>query len=120
MAELAVEGRDWGFSPGTHALKACSLIDFDKFQAVPGIVKGTWFLSVWGEKSTISMKVSLNPVHYVDQPEYWEIQVVGCVCGIVLPVTGPFAECIEITHFLGKKGIEVVGATKAERWELPA
>ncbi|MCG8558556.1 MAG: hypothetical protein MI824_02040, partial [Hyphomicrobiales bacterium] len=120
MDKLADECGGWEFPTASHALKTCSLIDFDKFQVVPGIVKGTWFLSVWGEKSTISMKVSLNPVHYVDQPEYWEIEVVGCVCGIVLPATGPFAECIEITNFLGKKGIEVVGATKAERWELPA
>ena len=36
-----------------------------------------------------------------------------------LPQTAPYTVALEITHFLGTKGIEVIGATKSEKHAVP-
>jgi hypothetical protein len=102
-----------------NKLTACGLIDFDKVDIRPGIVSGTWILIVSGQTPTLSTKATLTPLVYVRQPEYWEIQVVRCVCGISLPAQRPFLESLPLDSFRGTKGIEVVGATKRERREVP-
>ncbi len=105
---------------GANPSKTCSLIDFQHFEVVPGLKPETWFLTVGGTLSSISIRASLCPVYYPAQPEYWEIEVIGCVPPIVLPVEGVFLETIPVTDTMGKKGIEVVGATKRETWQLPS
>jgi hypothetical protein len=66
------------------------------------------------------MKVELVPVVYVRQPDYWEIELVGCLRGgICLPVVMPFAEAIPIQGTTGTKGIKVVGATKVVKLDVP-
>ena len=100
------------------ASQSCRLIDFDSAQVVPGIVKGTWFLTVGGTKPWANIDVSLRPLIYIDKPEYWVIEVVGCSSGIGLPQTAPFWETLEITQFVGHKGIEVVGASKSQKIEV--
>jgi hypothetical protein len=107
------------FPLAKNELKACKLIDFDSINIVPGIVNDTWILVVSGKTPTQSMKVSLMPLVYVRQPEYWEIQVVGCVSGITLPAQGTFTEWLPLDNCRGTKGIEVVGATKREKREVP-
>ncbi len=64
---------------------SCRTIDFEKAEVVPGIVNNTWFLVVSGVKPYMNMKVELIPVVYITQPEYWIIEVVGCLPGIGLP-----------------------------------
>ena len=100
-----------------NELKACSLIDFDKWDVREGFVAGTWFLTVWGKLPAASIRVQLMPVLYVRKPKHWEIQVVGCVPPVVPPVTGEFIETISITSFMGTKGIKIVGATRVEEWD---
>ena len=57
------------------------------------------------------MIVELSPLIYIRQPEYWGIEVVGCQNGIGLPQTAPYTVALDITHLLGTKGIEVIGAS---------
>jgi hypothetical protein len=61
------------------APQSCRLIDFDTVKVVPGIVNGTWFLIVSGNKPYVTMRVDLSPRVYIRQPEYWGIEVVGCM-----------------------------------------
>lgn len=92
----------------------CRLIEFDQAQTRPGFVNGTWFLIVSGTKPATNVKVALVPTLYIEKPDYWEIQVVGCLAGIGNPVLTPYTASLEITHFIGHKGVKVVGANKSE------
>jgi hypothetical protein len=92
----------------------CRLITFDKAHAQPGIVNGTWFLYVSGEKLWSNMLVELIPAIYVTTPDYWLVEVVGCVSGIGLPIMTPYhVTSTQLTrgNGIGNKGIEILGAT---------
>ena len=88
------------------------LVNIDKAQLTPGIVKGTYFLTVSGTKPWATMKVEFSPLIYVDQPEYWGIQVIGIQRGIGLPVVTPFEHTEEVTQYMGKKGVDAIGANQ--------
>ena len=60
---------------------SCRLIDFEKAEVRPGIVSGTYILIVNGIKPYLNMQVNLVPLVYVRQPEYWGIEVTGCLPG---------------------------------------
>ena len=94
---------------------SCRLIGFKKATVVPGFIPKTFFLIVEGTKPMVTMKVELNPLVYIRQPEYWGIEVVGCQSGIGLPVQAPYHVALDITHLLGTKGIEVIGATSKKK-----
>jgi hypothetical protein len=98
---------------------SCRLIDFDKAIIVPGFVPKTFFLIVTGTKPWVTMKVELNPLIYITQPEYWGIEVVGCQSGIGLPQTAPYHVVLDISHLLGTKGIEVIGASSKKQIPVP-
>jgi hypothetical protein len=97
----------------------CRRINFDHAQVVPGIVPKTFFLIVSGKKPWASMTVELQPLIYIQQPDYWGIEVVGCLSGISLPVEVPYSVWLDISHVLGKHGIEVIGAGKSEKIKVP-
>jgi hypothetical protein len=97
----------------------CRLIDFEKATVVPGFIPKTFFLIVTGTKPWITMTVKLEPLIYIVQPDYWGIEVVGCMSGIGPPVTAPYHVALDITHLLGKSGIEVIGASKKETIKVP-
>lgn len=97
----------------------CRLIDFDKVEVVPGFLPKTFILIVSGTKPWVTMEVRLVPRIYIDRPDYWEIEVIGCQSGIGLPQTVPYTVFLDITPYLGKKGIEVVGATRREKRDVP-
>lgn len=98
------------------ASKNCRLIDFDKVEVVPGFFPGTFFLIVSGQKPCINMEVSLVPVVYIRCPEYWQIEVIGCLPhGICLERIGPYSVAIPLAGITGSIGIEVVGAHKSEK-----
>jgi len=101
------------------ASRSCRLVDFDKAEVRPGFVSGTFILIVSGTTPCINMKVSLNPVTYVRCPDYWKIEVVGCLPqGICLPAIGNYNESLPLSGITGSKGIEVVGAKKKKRFEV--
>jgi len=76
-------------------------------------------LEVSGTKPYANMDVSLAPFVYVRQPEYWEIEVVGTLPGIGLPVATPYTVSIRLNGITGTRGVEVVGATRRQRLDLP-
>lgn len=94
---------------------SCRLIGFDNAEVVSGIVNGTHFLFVSGMKPYVQMQVSLNPRIYIRQPEYWGIEVVGCLSGFGSPAFTPYVVELPISNFFGTKGIEVIGANGSEK-----
>ena|ERR1700750_992226 len=97
----------------------CRLIDFKEAEVVPGIVNDTFILIVAGVKPWITMSVELHPLIYITQPDFWGIEVVGCQKGIGLPQTGTYQVSLDISHFRGKKGIEVIGANLKRQLSVP-
>jgi hypothetical protein len=95
------------------------LIDFEEARVVPGIVPDTFILIVSGTKPYVNMRVELSPLVYVRQPEYWGIEVVGTLPGIGLPTTAPYTESLPLDGIRGTRGIEVIGATRSERFDVP-
>jgi hypothetical protein len=99
--------------------ETCRLIDFDEVEIRPGVVAGTYILIVSGIKLWINMKVDLIPLVYVLQPDYWGIEVVGCLAGIGLPSETPYSVSIPLNGHVGTKGIAVIGATRSEKRQVP-
>jgi hypothetical protein len=96
------------------------LIDFDHVKILTlESFPPQHILVVSGRKPFWNMKVTLSPLTYIQQPEYWGIEVVGSVGGIVLPSPGaPYTASLPITEFIGKCGIEVIGASRSERHDI--
>ena len=97
----------------------CRLIDFDRADVVPGFVSRTFFLIVAGTKPWLTMKVALHPLIHIQRPEYWGIELVACQEGIGLPQSAPYHAALDITHLLGAKGIEVIGASHRKQFNVP-
>lgn len=77
-----------------------------------------FILRVSGTKPYVNMDVELVPVVYIQQPEYWAIEVVGSLRGIGLPALAPYAVSLPLAGIIGTRGIEVVGATRSERFDI--
>lgn len=109
---------DVGFT-SNPAPESCRLIDFESFDVNPGFVPDTWFLTVRGTTPCVNMKVMLTPLIYVTCPEYWGIEVVGCLPGgYCLTALGHFEETISLNGLIGSSGIEVIGAKKREQYKV--
>jgi len=92
------------------------LIDFRDAEVRPGFVDNTWFLIVSGEAPCSNMTVSLVPLVYIQQPDYWGIEVIGTLPGgICQTAVKPYMVTLDITSTLGKYGIEVIGARRSEK-----
>ena len=105
-----------------ESLPHCStrrLIDFERADVLPGFIPKTFFLIVAGIKPWLTMKVELYPLIYFQQQDYWGIEVVACQNGIALPQTAPYHTALDITHLLGIKGIEVIGASCRKQFNVP-
>ncbi len=109
----------FGFLKPTQTNKTCGLLDYDSFQVIKGFT-GEYILIVEKKDPDPLINPQLIPLIYVDKPDYWEIQVIGCRIGIVPPTTlNTWPLSLGLTNFMGKKGIELVGATRADKWDLP-
>jgi hypothetical protein len=107
------------FSSLPHA-QSCRVIDFEKARIVA--LKSNppqYVLVVSGTKPYLNMRVELVPYVYIQQPDYWEIEVVGCLPGIGLPAEAPYTVALPLAGVTGKRGIEVIGSTRRERIEVP-
>jgi len=101
------------------AAQSCRLISFDKAEVRPGFVSGTWILIVSGEAPCLNMDVSLIPLIYTRCPEYWGIEVVGCLPqGICLRAVKPYLVTLQLTGITGSEGIEVIGSNKSEKFKV--
>ncbi|MGZ9112552.1 MAG: hypothetical protein ACXW3X_16135 [Rhodoplanes sp.] len=95
------------------------LLDFERARVITlESFPPQFILRVSGTKPYANMDVELVPLVYVRQPEYWEIEVVGSLRGIGLPALAPYTVSIPLAGILGTRGIEVVGATRRERFDI--
>ncbi|MEH2083406.1 MAG: hypothetical protein V7K89_26540 [Nostoc sp.] len=91
------------------------LIDFEEAEIRPGIVSDTYILVVRGTKPYLNLEVNLVPLVYVQQPEYWGVEVVGTLPGIGLPATTSYTVSLPIDGIRGKQGVEVIGANGSKQ-----
>jgi hypothetical protein len=99
--------------------ESCRLIDFTRCEVRPGFLPDTYILIVTGVKPYANMQVDLIPLIYIRQPEYWEIEVVGCLRGIGLPMLTPYTVSLPLDGVRGIHGVEVVGANGRKRLDVP-
>ncbi len=93
------------------APESCRLLNFDSADVLVDTPLGYAALFVHGEKPYEAMTVFLQPRIYVQQPDYWGIEIVGCLPpGPVPDVTGTYVAVFPLESPMGKKGIEVIGA----------
>jgi hypothetical protein len=97
------------------APQSVRLIDFDRAEVHPGFLPDTYILIVSGIKPYVTMQVSLSPLVYVRQPEYWGIEVLGSLPGMGLPVLAPYTVSLPLGGIQGTVGIEVIGANKTKQ-----
>jgi hypothetical protein len=105
---------------GSAQPKSCRLVDFERAEVrILESFPPRYLLVVSGTKPCLNMKVELVPLIYIQQPDYWAIEVVGSVPGgICLPALSPYSVDL-LDPPLGIKGIEVIGASSQERIEIP-
>jgi hypothetical protein len=104
---------------GVPQSEACRLIDFEEAEVVTlESFPPQYVLVVSGMKPYRNMDVSLRPRTYIRQPEYWGIEVVGCLPGFGIPVLAPYTVSIRLAGIMGTEGIEVIGATSSEKITL--
>ena len=109
----------WTSYLGQPPATAFRLLDFDDARIITlRSFPPQFVLRVSGTKPYANMDVELVPLVYVQQPEYWEIEVVGSLRGIGLPSQAPYAVSLPLAGVIGKRGIEVVGASRRERFDL--
>lgn len=78
-------------------------------------------LSVTGTKPYLNMEVNLVPRVHIQRPDYWGIEVVGRLPGGVgLPTEASYTVSINLSGITGTEGIEVIGATRSEKIEVPS
>jgi hypothetical protein len=102
--------------------RSCRLVDFERADTVSLMIypPPPPVLVVAGQKPFANMQVSLNPLRYVQKPEYWGIEVVGCMPPIGQPAIVPYVVELNLSGCIGTRGIEVIGASRTERIELAA
>ncbi len=101
--------------------QSCRVIDFDSAQVVTLRTRPPrHVLVVSGEKPYFNMEVSLSPLVYIKQPEYWGIEVVGCLPEVGLPTVTPYVVRLDLNGTIGTCGIEVIGASRSEKIDIPS
>jgi len=109
-------------TPSTPPPTTCNLIDFEKATVEPIATTGTstrYRLTVSGTQPFLQMSVKLVPRVYIQQPDFWGIEVTGCRPGEVgLPVAVPYTVTFDFTGPMGKRGIEVIGSVRSQTFEL--
>jgi hypothetical protein len=100
--------------------QSCRVIDFDTAQVVtlPSAPQ-KHVLIVSGQKPYLNMEVSLVPLVYIQKPDYWGIEVVGCLPEIGLPATAPYTVRLDLAGTIGTHGIEVIGNQRSEKIDIP-
>jgi Subtilisin inhibitor-like len=117
---MVMEEQRQAFADSPQAASCC-LINFERAEIrVLESFPPRYVLMVSGTKPCINMKVELIPLVYIQQPEYWGIEVVGHVPGgICLPAVCSYGVDL-VDPPLETKGIEVIGASERELIEIPA
>lgn len=99
--------------------QSCRVIDFESARVFTLRTKPPrHVLVVRGEKPYFNMQVSLVPLVYIQQPEYWGIEVVGCLPEVGLPAVTPYVVHLDLDSTMGTRGIEVIGASSSEKIDI--
>lgn len=114
--QLASMDHEFARQPVSESVR---LIDFERAEVRPGFLPGTYILVVSGTKPYLNMQVTLSPLVYVRQPEYWGIEVIGSLPGIGLPALAPYTVSLPLDSVRGSIGIEVIGANQTQLFDLP-
>ena len=105
------------------SLQTCEsfrLLEFTRVELLRTVTPGSFVLAVSGDKPYANMEVMLSPLTYVQQPEYWGIEVVGRLPhGFGLTVIAPYTVTIPLDGIIGSKGIEVIGSNRSETMDVP-
>lgn len=102
-------------------IESCRLIDFKEAEVKTVPTPERYILIVKGIKPCINIEVHLSPRLYIIQPDYWGIEVVGCLPGgICLPAVAPYVVTILLHSTIGTKGIEVIGANGHKKIDIPS
>ena len=67
-------------------------------------------LVIEGVSPYANMRLEVNPFVYESRPDYWGIEVVGCLSKIAIPSITPFELVLVLDFPVGAKGIEIFGA----------
>ncbi|MGB5687437.1 MAG: hypothetical protein WBM35_16635 [Candidatus Electrothrix sp.] len=101
--------------------RGCRLVDFEQTGIVT-LWEDVHVLIITGKVFASGVvEVKLVPYQYVEQPEYWEIEVVGGCSSRVkdaLPGLSPepmWTTAINLKGIMGTLGVEVIGASKREK-----
>jgi hypothetical protein len=102
----------------TIAYEAAKVVPLPRYTAYTPFP--SYQLVVTGKTAYFNQRVKLVPLVYIRQPEYWGIQVQGCLSGDVgLPAEKPFTVTLDLRGTLGTLGVEVIGANRRERFDVP-
>jgi hypothetical protein len=102
------------------AAESVRRLDFERAEVVTLESDPPQFvLFVRGTKPYLNMEVELSPFVYLRQPEYWELEVLGRLRGLGLPALAPYTASLRLAGVTGTKGVEVVGATRRARFDVP-
>ena len=132
--------REYEPPPDAPEAQSTGLIDFERAVVItPMIEPPRPSLVVSGMKPDPAMRVALIPRRYIRQPEYWGIEVVGLPPEpgesepgeaepgeappepALLPAYGtvPYQVELLLEGVTGTSGVEVIGANKTEKLDVP-
>jgi hypothetical protein len=96
------------------------LVNFEKVEILPGEKAGQRILKVTGNTPSGSgngCPVKLAPAVYVTRPEYWKFEVLWDRRDAIFQSLCSYEVSIPL-HFLGTKGVEIVGCAHSEKIEV--
>jgi heat shock protein HslJ len=100
----------------------CTTIDYTKASVAPvasAATAGTNRLTVTGTVPATNFTVTLRPLVYIQQPAFWGIEVVRCqTAPIGATIVRPFTATYDFTGALGRCGVEAIGATRHDSFDL--
>ena len=98
----------------------CKPLDFDGVEIEYYRGKGIYQLTITGTKPFTNMEVSLSEEPAAGRPAYRKTVVIGCVKNfLVVPLASPYYLTVPLEQFSGTRGIEIIGATRRVRRDLP-
>jgi hypothetical protein len=98
----------------------CYPIDFNGIAIEWYAGRGVYQLTVTGVKPYMNMDVSLSHEAYNGRPAYWRTVVIGCVKnGLLMPLVSPYYVTMNLDQFVGSRGVEIVGASRKVRRDVP-
>jgi hypothetical protein len=108
------------FVPVWSLTGECYPIDFNGIDIEWFARRGVYQLTVTGTKPYMNMDVSLSHEAYNGRPAYWRTVVIGCVKnGLLMPLASPYYITMNLDQFVGSRGVEIVGASRKVRRDIP-